>query len=125
MRLSIDKAIKLFDIFGEEVFEPIDILEVPKEGTYNLGEPDVKLEEMIINYLKKKGYKVVHLRRTPVDIVGYRRKEGTISVIVKHFISERRFMLKINEAEKIVSLTGSQRVIIEDEGDLDHIDEQR
>ena len=124
MRLSVDKAVKLFDIFGGEVFEPINILEVPKEETYNLIEPDVRLEEMIINYLRKKGYRVVHLRRTPIDIIGYRRREDTVSVIVKHFISERRFLLKINEAEKIVSLTGSQRVIVEDEKDLDHIERE-
>jgi len=122
MSLSIDRAIKLFDIFGEEVFEPINVLETPREETYDLVEPDVKLEEMIINYLRKKGYKVVHLRRTPVDIIGYRRKGGTISVIVKHFISERKFLLKVNEAEKIVSLTGSQRIVVEDEKDLDHIE---
>ncbi len=122
MRLSIDKAIKLLDIFGEEVFEPIDVLEVPTEETYDLGEPDIRLEEMIIEYLRSRGYNVVHLRRTPIDIIGYRRRGGTVSVIVKHFISERRFTLKINEAEKIVSLTGSRKVIVEDEKDLERME---
>lgn len=124
MRLSIDKAIKLFDIFGEEVFEPINVLEVPKEGKYDLTNADIRLEEMIIKYLKKKGYKVVHLRRTPIDIIGYKRQENTVSVIVKHFISERRFFLKVNEAEKIISLTGSQRIVVKDEKDLEYIVEE-
>ncbi len=117
MNISIDKAVKLLDIFGEEIFEPVDIFEEEAERNFEIINPDTKLEEDIIERLHKMGYKVIHLKRTPIDIVGYKDDE-TISIVVKHFISERRFSIKVHEADKIIEIAGSKRYIVEGEDDL-------
>ncbi len=122
MDLSIDKAIKIAEILGYDVLDEINILEPPSAIPENkdLKSPDTHVEKEAMAKLEKKGFKVVHLKRTPIDLLARKGRE-TIAIIVKHFISDKKFKQKINEAEKIVSLTESKEIVLEKEDDVENI----
>ncbi len=125
MSLTIDKALRLLDLFGEEVFEPIDVLEKPgisDKELCSLSNPDTHIEAKVLRHLRSLGYSVVHLKRTPVDVIGCRTDVGeTVSIIIKHYISSRSFRIKVSEADKIVEITGSKRYVVEAEKDLGQV----
>ena len=122
MNLSIEKAARLLELFGEEVFEPVNIFEYTEETRdgieSGLKEPDNRIEQELLNCLKELGYNVVHLRKTPVDIVGSHSRRDIVSIVVRHYSSRRRFRSKVYEADKIVEITGSKEFVIEKEEDL-------
>jgi len=121
MNLSIEKAARLVEVFGEEILEPVELFKEPRlKDNEVLSKPDTKLEEEIITFLEKHGFHVCHLRRTPIDVLA---KSGNkiMSIILKHLLSSRRFRLKINEAEKIIRATNIKGYIVSSEDDIKEI----
>lgn len=115
MHVSIDTALKLIEVLGEGVIEPIDIFRehlIMSEGAE--APPDVKLEEKIMNDLRKMEFRVIHLKRMPVDIVG-RRDDGTVSFVIKHTSSSRNFNQKVEEARKIANIAKTELIVVKDE----------
>lgn len=119
MHVSIDTALKLIEVLGEEIVEPIDIFKersVMSESAE--APPDVKLEEKIMNDLRKMEFRVIHLKRMPVDIVG-RRDDGTVSFVIKHTSSSRNFNQKVEEARKIANIARTELIVVKDEEIVD------
>ncbi len=115
MHVSIDTALKLIEVLGEEVIEPIDIFKERSAASGGVeAPPDVKIEEKIMNDLRKMEFRVVHLKRTPVDIIGC-RDDGTISFVVKHASSSRSFNQKVEEARKIANIARTELIVVKDE----------
>ncbi len=128
MNLSVEKAIKLVEILGEDILEPVNVFddqEIRVDDETGLRRTDTRIEEQILTQLESKGFKVYHLRKTPIDIVAKKdEKHQVLSIIVKHFISERKFKQKVNEAEKIVELTYSKSYVIKSENDIKEINKE-
>lgn len=120
--LSVDKALKIAEILGYDILDEIDILKPPTNIPENteLRNPDIHTEKKAMDKLEEKGFNVVHLKRTPIDIIAQKGNE-TITIIVKHFISNKKFRQKVYEAEKIISLTGSKEIILEKEDDVNRV----
>lgn len=121
MCLSIEKALRLLEVFGEEVFEPVNVLENPEisiDELESLSEPDTHIEEKILNKLRSLGYTVVHLKRAPVDVIGCCMEGETISIVIKHYISSRGFRVKVGEAEKIARIVNTRKYVVREESDL-------
>ena len=68
---SIDRAEKLIKILGEEVVAPCDVFEATNLPEPKLLKPfDTKLEEETASRLVEAGFRVVHVKRTAIDIGG-------------------------------------------------------
>lgn len=119
MHVSIDTALKLIEVLGEEIVEPIDIFKehsAISESTE--APPDVKLEEKIMNDLRRMKFKVIHLKRMPIDIVG-RRDYATVSFVIKHTSSSKNFNQKVEEARKIANIARTELIVVKDEEIVD------
>lgn len=122
MDLSVDKAVRIAEILGYDVLKTINIFKPPSSIPENseLKKPDTRVEKEAMEKLEEKGFKVIHLRRTPIDLLAKKRGEA-IAIIIKHYTSDKKFKQKVNEAKKIVSQTSSKEFLIEKEDDIKNI----
>ncbi len=95
--VSIETAERMIEVFGEDIIEPIE-LDEPLHGEDNT---------------------VYYLRRTPVDAVA--RIRDTVLSIVVGSGGRRRVRAKIEESEKIASIMGSRRIIIDSLAEIQRI----
>ncbi len=82
---GVDKAERLAELFGEEIFMPVDFLE-PLKPESPSGRPldcDVDAEALIAEKLRSSGYRVAHVKRTAADLVGLGPGSGMI-IVVRH-----------------------------------------
>lgn len=119
--VSIDKAIRIAEVFGEDVLEPFEIFLTPSSNEPSSDKPSNKLEETIFRLALKKGYRFYKLLRTPIDYILAGERE-TLSVI-RPERNKRRFRLKIEQAEKISRTMNTKPILVEEEKDLEVIEE--
>lgn len=117
--VSIDIAIKIADILGENVFEPIDIFEDYSKEEYMDREPRDKLGEILMRLCQSKGIEFYSLFKTPIDYVLKHQKLSYS--IVRHDENERNFDKKIQEAYRITRTMNTIELIIRDIRDLNNI----
>jgi len=65
---SLEKAEKLVGIFGEDIVRPVDLFEPPREVPRGMPSYDSRIEEEAAQALEAGGFRVVHARRTVVDL---------------------------------------------------------
>ncbi len=68
--ITLDKAIRLLEVFGEEVFKPIEILENSDYPVYDAGGQrcDTSNEAYVVEAARQAGAKVIHMKHTAADI---------------------------------------------------------
>ncbi|MCD6300476.1 MAG: helix-turn-helix domain-containing protein [Staphylothermus sp.] len=114
--VTVDKAIKIANIMGEDVFEEIDLL---KQEIVQIIEEEIprnKIEEILMEISKRKGTILYKLFRTPIDYV-LRSGKYKISIINARRDYEK-LKIKIKEAERITRLTRSKELIIRNPEDI-------
>jgi len=118
--VSIETAIRIAEIFGEDVFEPIDLLKrediKPPED-----EPQSTVEQAIYSIAIQKGYRFYRLLRTPIDYV-LRSEKNSLSIIYKGE-DTRKFGFKIREAERIARTLNTKQLIVKDRKDAEELRE--
>ncbi len=107
MDVSITTALRLLEIFGDEVFKPIDVLnmEVREAGQASI-KGDTYEEELIIRDALKRGAQVVHAKHAPLDLALKRGKERIV-MVVEHGEKDN-LIERGEEAAKIGAFTDSR-----------------
>ncbi|MCE4610917.1 MAG: helix-turn-helix domain-containing protein [Desulfurococcales archaeon] len=101
MEPTIERAEKLVHLFGEDILEPVNLFKPAMEPSERVMEPfDAPEEEVLAGELKKMGFRIVHAKRTSVDlgvrgssvrvlVVTFRRRESTSSMAERLAKSEK------------------------------------
>jgi len=85
MEPSLEKAEKLVGLFGEDIVRPVDIFEPPRELPRAMPSYDSRIEEEAAQALEAGGFRVVHAKRTVVDLgCSTPDQEDKILFIVEH-----------------------------------------
>ncbi len=116
--ISLEKAIRIAEVFGEDVLEPIDILDTSREYsiTSEKEKPSSNMEKTLIGLASSKGYSFFKLLRTPVDYI-LSRKNIVLSIIRMDKDKEKT-ELKVEQAEKISRTMKTKPILIEEENDI-------
>ena len=106
--IALDKAIRLLEVFGEEVFKPINILESSEYPALDEHRPrfDTAEEEALAAAAEAAGGRVVHMRYTAADMAVAVAEER--SVIVVEHRRDTSIAVRAEEAAKIGRYTGSR-----------------
>ncbi len=106
--VSLEKALKLLEVFGDEIFEPYQITSLKQ--TVADSQAEVKCdsinEEYIARAMKESGAKIVHLKHTAADLaISLHERKAVILVEHSHRdnVGERA-----EDAAKIARHTGSK-----------------
>ena len=101
MEPTVERAEKLIHLFGEDILEPVDLFKPAIEPSEKVMEPfDAPEEEVLAGELRRMGFRIVHARRTSVDlgvrgssakvlVVTFRRRESTSSMAERLAKSEK------------------------------------
>ncbi|NPA05064.1 MAG: helix-turn-helix domain-containing protein [Crenarchaeota archaeon] len=123
MDVSLTVALKILDVFGEEVFKPIPVLS--ESGRLKQGRRprrpsvDNKLEATVVTMLQRSGVEVVHTRHTPVDIASKTPGEGRAVVVVEHSREKPSDMYdKCMEASKLASGVKAKAILLSSKREL-------
>jgi len=109
--VSIDIAEKLVEIFGEEIlgdiFGSFKVTEVTSEDEH-LYNP--KSSNKIIAKLSERGFKIVNMNFTAIDIIALKEEKKIFFSIETQNTTES--LIKFNEARKISEKTNSELIIV-------------
>lgn len=116
--VTVDTAIKIAEILGEEVLKPIDILSYEASKGSVSDEPITRVEKALTRLCTSREecefYKLV---KTPIDYV-IRTEKSILSIVFKRE-SDREFKFKIREAMRIAQIIRSREYVIRDKKDID------
>ncbi len=113
--VSLETAIRIAEILGEDVFEPIDILKNREELEVPSDKPVNRFEKLLSNLCLNVNafYK---LAKTPIDYILELGRES-ISIIYRG-IDRNDFRIKVREAIRIARTIETREFIVRDEKDL-------
>jgi len=116
---SIQTAIKIANLMGEDVFEEVDLMD---ESLFN--QPEVPIENKVL-YNLAEAVKIKHLRvfefsTTPVD-GALVKDDKSVSIIQLAGYSREEMELKTENAVKMSSITKSAPIFIDDEKKIEKI----
>ncbi len=114
--VTVDKAIRIADIMGEDILEEIDLFKQEAIQVVEEEPPGNKIEKVLMRMSKRKGTILYKLFRTPIDYVLKTRRDK-ISIINARRDYEK-LKIKIKEAERITRLTRSKEIIIRNPEDI-------
>lgn len=117
--VTVSTAIRIAEIMGEDVFEPVDIFKPENVEVEEEFSPRNKVEELLYRICSFKGLKLYKLLRTPIDYV-LRGVHEPISIIYYRKDPEK-IRVKVEEAERIVRITRSKEVIIRNAEDVEEL----
>ena len=104
--VSLNVALRLMELFGEEIFKPFDVIGEQERGSREkvfaaISQSSSKTQ--VARILASMGYSVAATKRIPPDVVAGREESGTRRRIV--IVTERKrdteFERRVEEAEKI------------------------
>ncbi|OYT60647.1 MAG: hypothetical protein B6U75_01125 [Desulfurococcales archaeon ex4484_217_1] len=116
MSLSFTTALRLIEIFGEDIVIPINIRRVSvEEGkTLETQRLRTKFRKAVLK-LKKLGFLTVVTERTPIDIAARRNDKGKLAITLKELnISQKDLKAKIEAAETVSKTLNIKSLIIDD-----------
>lgn len=116
---SIQTAIKIANLMGEDVFEEVDLMD---ESLFN--QPEVPVENKVL-YNLAEAVKIKHLRvfefsTTPVD-GALVKDDKSVSIVQLAGYSREEMELKTENAVKMSSITKSAPIFIDDEKKIEKI----
>ncbi|MCI4462262.1 MAG: helix-turn-helix domain-containing protein [Thermogladius sp.] len=116
---SIQTAIKIADLMGEDVFEEVDLM---NESVFD--QPEVPVENKVLNKLAEavsiKRLKVFEFSTTPVDGALVKDDKSVSIVQLAGYTGEER-ELKTENAVKMSSITKSAPLFIDDEKKIEKL----
>ncbi|AEM38984.1 transcriptional regulator, XRE family [Pyrolobus fumarii 1A] len=109
--VDLERALRILDVFGEEVFRPIEVFRVeePRSELRNLDEEG---ERAIAERIMEAGGIVVHAKRTVVDLAA-RLGERTSIIVYEHRRERTDGVIRRGEeAARIAEATSSEVIAI-------------
>ncbi len=106
--VELERALRIMEVFGEDVFKPVNVLRVEKASVNLAGaeEGERRLGERII----QAGGVVFHARRTAVDLAA-RVKRSVSLIIYEHRREKREGLIKRGEEAAAVAEHTSVKVV--------------
>jgi len=98
--VSLNVAVKLMEIFSEEIFKPIDILDYEEERKQPLGGRHGSRSKTA-HRIRELGYEVVETRHVPLDILAARDDSRLMIVIERR--REKDIERRIEETERVAN----------------------
>lgn len=117
--VTINTAIKIAEIMGIDVFEPVDLFKPEKIKVKEEFSPRNKIEELLYRACSLRGLKLYKLLRTPIDYV-LKGARNPISII-NYRKDPEKIRVKVEEATRIARITGSKEIIIRNINDVKEI----
>ena len=112
LNTTLYKAIRIIELFGEEVLKPFSIDELEVKGEVEYPIPEETVEKEIIIHLSSRGFQVVHTRATPIDIAAQlESKSYRLFFAVKHR-REKNMMPKVEALHKILKVIKAKAIAI-------------
>lgn len=119
--VSLEKAIELAKLFGEDIFEEIDILTdrfIEDKRGPEVDVPRDKLEKRVWDILSSRASYIYRLSRTPLDISAKCARPISIVKAAEARLDEE----KVENAAKMASSLGSHLVIVNKESDIKELE---
>ncbi len=108
MEPTVERAQKLVELFGEDILNPINLLEPPRGVDVKNLEPfDAPEEETLARELARIGYRVVHAKRTSVDLGVKRENIKALVVTVRRRESVSSIAERIAKTERFSGVVSS------------------
>ncbi len=106
--VELERALRIMDVFGEEVFKPVDVLrtEEPTVSLVGAEEGERRIGEKIL----EAGGVVFHAKRTTVDLAA-RIEERVSLIIYEHRRERREGLLKRSEEAAAMAERASASVL--------------
>ncbi len=111
MDIVLDKALRILDVLGEDVFQPIDVFRVeePRSEVENVDEEG---EKRLAKELLGAGGVVVHAKRTVVDLAA-RLGDRASLIVYEHRGEDARMVLRRGEeAARVARVTSSEAIAV-------------
>ena len=107
VEVSLSTALKLLDLFGDEIFEPIPVLGEGSQQHYNVRQQTRQLHvqgeetvtEKALEGIARVGGEAVEVKRIPPDIVARLDRERMLIVVEKR--RDRKFEKRVRETVKV------------------------
>ncbi len=119
--VSIETALRIAEIFGEDVLEPLEILKPEITRTME-DAPTNKLEEEVHLIAKECGHRFYRFMRTPIDFA-LSSNNNVVSITLKTR-NTRAYWLKVRESERLSRIIDSEHIIIENRDDIRKLKER-
>jgi putative transcriptional regulator len=118
---SIQTAIKIAELLGEDVFEEIDLLNESMFNKYDTSSESPLLSELL-SLVNVRNAKLYSFTTTPVD-AAIVKDEKTVSIVRLTGFSKSEIELKTDNAVKLTRVTRSTPLFIHDEMRIERIGE--
>jgi putative transcriptional regulator len=114
---TIDKAEKLVELLGEEILASVDIFESPKTSKHSVEEAafDSREEEDLARRLMERNFRVVHAKKTTVDIVGSRADKKILLVVRHGRESFEGLKLKSMNSRRLARILNTENYVVVDD----------
>ncbi len=109
--VSIECAEKLIELFGEEITRPYSVFSDEEYKEVRVQAADNKVEERVMQLIRKSGGEVYHAKRTFADLFV---RKGSMKMIVgiEHKRSAATIEEKAMELEKLTELRDFKKILI-------------
>jgi len=123
--VSLPVALKLMELFGDEIFKPIDIMsfsQARKESKVYAPSAQTSGRAQLAHILAAYGYSVAATRRIPPDIVAGKEDEGRRDRIIMVVERRRDVVLerRVEEAKRVASQLGAEVIAVTRRRDLEN-----
>jgi putative transcriptional regulator len=93
--VTLNKALKIYDVFGHKVFDKIDIFETPLKT-------DQEIKSVIGKKYSKLGFDAIDTKKAPFDIIAKKEKELILTRVGDKPKPELDSLSKLVDADKLV-----------------------
>lgn len=93
--VTINKAMKIYDVFGHHVFNEINIF-------MQSGHPESKLETSVSRKYVELGFEATETKKTPFDIIARKGSEIILTEVSDHVNPQMQSVSKLIDADNLV-----------------------
>ncbi len=93
--VTINRAMKIYDLFGDKVFNEIDVF-------VNSEHPESKFETEVTKKYIELGFDATETKKTPFDIIAKKDKELIFTEVSDNFNPEMQSLSKLLDADNLV-----------------------
>ena len=112
LNTTLYKAIRIMELFGEEVLKPFNLDELEVKGNVEYPIPEETIEKEIIIRLSSKGFQVVHTKATPIDIAAQLSSRAYRVVFAVKHRREKDMIPKVEALYKIINIIKAKAIAI-------------
>jgi putative transcriptional regulator len=118
VEVSLSTALKLLEIFGDEIFEPIPVLDEPSYRSYDSiqrslaerAQHEYSPAGKVIEEIRRVGGEAVETKRIPPDVIARVERDKMLILVERR--RDRKFEKRIHEAVKVAHHVNAKVVAV-------------